>query len=135
MGSRETRLNIQLEGGNIGMNRTLLVAIFLVSLASLASGSTDCNFVINGSVMTLTVNCSTDASIVVPDGFTADLGGFTVTAVDPVGDHFRGGVLVSGVSRANVTNGTITASNLATVTSCDDLAHALRGVLFNGASG
>jgi len=44
--------------------------------------------------MTLTANITTDTTIVVPDGYTLDGKGFTITAVDgPTGTSFEGAVV------------------------------------------
>src|SRR3712207_8069880 len=49
------------------------------------------------------LDCMTDTSIVIPNGYTLDGGGHTITAVDPVGGHFVGGVIQNGGATANVT--------------------------------
>jgi len=67
-------------------------------------------FTTKGSTLTLQSDCTTDASIIVPQGMKMDLGGHIITAVDPSSDHFRGGVVQNGGSQASVTNGTIQAS-------------------------
>ncbi|MFO7546389.1 MAG: hypothetical protein R6W77_12930, partial [Trueperaceae bacterium] len=69
--------NESLEGANLGLT------------------ATGCTFVDDGTVMTLTADCTTDATIFVPDGYTLDGAGFTITAVDPAGDHFRGAVVAN----------------------------------------
>lgn len=83
--------------------------------------------------MTLDTDCTTDTSIVVPNGFTLDGAGHTITAVDPSGGHFTGGVIQNGGASANVTDVHVTASGLADV--CDGGAARLRGILFDTASG
>lgn len=109
------------------------LACLTASLAETAAAASNCVFVTTGSTMTLQGDCITTASLVVPQGMKMNLGGHAITAVDPVGDHFRGGVVQNGGSAASVTNGTIQASGLAEV--CDGGADRLRGVLFDGASG
>ncbi len=59
--------------------------------------------------------------------------GFTITAVDPTGDHFHGAVVKNGGGTANVVNLTVEALALADV--CDGGNDRLRGILFDGASG
>lgn len=98
-----------------------------------ARAASTCTFSNSGSTMTLDADCTTDTSIVVPDGFTLDGAGHTITAVDPAGGHFVGGVVQNGGAKANVTNLEITTSGLAGT--CDGGANRLRGVLFEGASG
>ena len=81
----------------------------------------------------LTADCTTDHTLLVPDGWTLNGAGFTITAVDPAGGHFLGAVVKNGGASANVTNLTVTASGLANV--CDDGDNRLRGILFEGAAG
>jgi hypothetical protein len=87
----------------------------------------------NPTTMVLQGNCTTDMTIPIPDGFTLDGDGHTITANDPPLDHFRGAVVKNGGTTANVVNLTVTASGLADV--CDDGNDRLRGILFDGASG
>ena len=84
-------------------------------------------------MITLLNNCTTDQTILVPEGATLDGDGHSITAVDPVGGHFLGAVVANAGTRANVTNVTVTASRLAD--SCDGGVDRLRGILFDGASG
>lgn len=95
--------------------------------------ATTCTFTTIGTTMTLDASCTTDSSIVVPDGFTLDGAGFTITAVDPPGGHFTGAIVTNGGDEAYVMNLTLTASGLANV--CDSGAARLRGIMFEGASG
>ena len=111
-------------------NLLFLPALFAVMNLQ---GASNCVFATAGSMQTLQASCTTDAPLVIPDGFTMNLNGFTVTGQDPAGDHFRGGVVQKSGGTANVTNGTITVSILADV--CDGGPDRLRGVLFDGASG
>jgi hypothetical protein len=92
-----------------------------------------CVFVIAGTTMTLQADCNTDATILVPNGFTLDGNEFTITAVDPAGGHFKGAVIRNGGATAHVTDLTITTSGLADV--CDGGNDRLRGILFDGAAG
>ena len=81
----------------------------------------------------LDADCTTDATILVPDGVTLDGQGNAITAVDPVTGHFVGGVVANGGSGAHVTNLTVDTDGLANV--CDAGADCLRGIIFEGASG
>lgn len=81
----------------------------------------------------LVADCTTTATILVPDGWTLDGDGHTITAVDPPGDHFRGAVVRNGGAVAHVTDVTVTASGLANV--CDGGDDRLRGILLQGAAG
>lgn len=81
----------------------------------------------------LTDDCTTDHTLLIPDGWTLDGDSHTITAVDPAGGHFLGAVVRNGGISAHVRDVTITASGLANV--CDGGADRLRGILFEGASG
>lgn len=84
-------------------------------------------------VRTLSADCTSSTTITVPNGWTLNGGGHTITAYDPAGGHFRGAVVANGGAVANVHDVTITGYHLADV--CDAGADALRGVLLDGASG
>lgn len=109
----------------------------LVAGAADATADTNCTFTISDSVMALDADCTTDRTIVIPDGLTLDGRGHTITAMDPPGGgHFLGAVVRNGGATASVMDLTITALNLADV--CDRGFPAdtrLRGILFDGASG
>ena len=95
-----------------------------------------CVFETNATVMTLLGDCVTDTTLQIPDGFTMDLAGFTVVAVDPSGGHFLGAVIANAGAWAAVENGTVTTSNL--TNTCDGGGPPdtrLRGVMFDGAAG
>ncbi|MGI9015103.1 MAG: right-handed parallel beta-helix repeat-containing protein [Phycisphaerales bacterium] len=84
-------------------------------------------------VFTLTDNCITDETLLIPDGWTVDGNGYTITAVDPAGGHFRGAVVRNGGAVAHLQNLTVTAAGLANV--CDRGDDRLRGIMFEAASG
>ena len=84
-------------------------------------------------VRTLTGDCSTSTTITVPNGWTLNGAGHTITAYDPAGGHFRGAVVANAGTVANVHDVTITGYHLADV--CDAGTDALRGILLDGASG
>ncbi len=94
-----------------------------------------CVFVLDAltATMTLTADCSTTTTILVPDGWTLEGANHAIAAVDPVGGHFRGAVVMNGGAVANVQNLIVTAFGLANV--CDGGPDRLRGILFDGASG
>lgn len=108
----------------------LLVGVLPVASAGAASG---CVFVDDGSSWRLTADCTTDETIMVPDGYTLNGNGFTITAVDPAGGHFTGAVVANAGTTAHVNRLTVTAFDLANV--CDGGADRLRGIMFEGASG
>lgn len=87
----------------------------------------------SGTTITLLADCVVTSSFVVPDGYTLDGNGNSITAQDPPGGHFVGGVVENGGDVAHVTDIEITASGLADV--CDSGADRLRGILFDGAGG
>ncbi len=113
----------------------VLVGAIVALAASNVSPASTCSFATDATTTTMTLmgDCTTDESIAIPDGWTLDGDGHTITAVDPAGDHFRGGVLENGGAVAHVRDVTVTASDLADV--CDGGADRLRGILFDGAFG
>jgi hypothetical protein len=113
----------------------LFAAVCLTAVASTVTNAQACSFTTNtkSKTMTLNADCVTDQSVTAPNGYTLDGAGHTIKAVDPSGDHFRGGVVRNGGASANITNLKITTGTLADV--CDDGADRLRGILFDGASG
>jgi len=114
--------------------RILPAAIVLLLFCSLgAFAANDCVFTIGVNTWTLTNDCTTDATILVPNGFTLDGANHTITAKDPAGDHFRGAVIKNGGTSATVQNLKVTARGLSDV--CDDGDDRLRGILFDGAGG
>jgi hypothetical protein len=115
---------------------TSLAALCLTAAASLTAQA-QCSFSTNAKSKTMTLNadCTVTQSVVVPNGYTLDGAGHTITAVDPstAPFHFVGGVVQNGGAVASVTNLKVTASGLADA--CDAGADRLRGILFDGASG
>lgn len=112
---------------------TAVVLLALIVGTSPAYAATTCTFTTTGTTMKLNADCTTDTTILIPNGFTLDGRGYTITGIDPAGDHFRGAVVKNGGASANVKNLTVTVSGLADV--CDAGDDRLRGILFEGASG
>jgi hypothetical protein len=86
--------------------------------------------------MKLSADCTTDATILIPNGFTLDGAGHTITAFDPHDGHFLGAVVANEGKSANVKNLRLTANNL--IDYCDSSVppdSRLRGIQFKGASG
>lgn len=111
-----------------------VAVVFLFTATPSLNGATPpCVFSFSGMVMTLTGDCTTDVPIQVPDGYTLDGNGFTITAVDPAGDHFKGAVVMNAGTTASVIGLTITTGSLSNV--CDGGVDRLRGIMFEGASG
>ena len=92
-----------------------------------------CTFLLEDGTLTLTRDCTTDKTILIPDGYTLDGAGHTVSAVDPIGGHFTGPIVRNRGASAHVRNLVLQASNLMDV--CDSGPKALRGILFENASG
>ena len=92
-----------------------------------------CQFSTSGTTMTLLIDCTTDDTIHIPNGWTLDGDGHTITGVDPQDGHFLGAVVANAGAVAHVTDLTVTVDGLADV--CDDGADRLRGILFDGAAG
>jgi hypothetical protein len=119
------------------MKRLFFVAVFVASLVmvSPALAATTCSFTDDAASMTMTLNgnCTTDTTIDIPDGYTLDGKGYTITAVDPPAGHFTGAVVANEGTNASVKNLTVTTAGLSNV--CDSGADRLRGIMFEGASG
>lgn len=97
-----------------------------------AREASSCTFSVAGTTMYLDADCWPDESIVVPDGFTLDGRGHTITALDPLGG-FNGAVVRNGGDSAFVRHLTITVQGL--VNLCKSGDDRLRGIMFDGASG
>jgi hypothetical protein len=117
-----------------------LVLIMFVGSVSLASADTPppCAFEYiedpDWPVMKFYGNCTTDHTIIVPDRYTLDGLGGTITAVDPVGGHFVGAVIeVEPGSTAFIKEASVDVSGLANV--CDSGDDRLKGIWFNEANG
>jgi hypothetical protein len=96
----------------------------------------NCQFAVSGTTMTLLADCTTTATISIPNGFTLDGNGYSITAEDPASGTFTGAVVRNAGAEAHVTNLTVRADGLAIAchaSSPVDLR--LRGILFDGASG
>lgn len=113
-----------------------IIAFFLFSPSQTALATTTCTFTTVGTTMYLDGDCVTDETIFIPDGFTLNGNGYTITAVDPLSGHFLGAVVRNAGATAHVTKLTVTASGLVNV--CDPgspVDTRLRGILFDSASG
>jgi hypothetical protein len=111
----------------------IFLATLCLTAALSASANAQCSYTVSKKTWTLTADCTVTSSFVIPNGITLDGAGHTIKAIDPAGDHFKGGVVTNGGATANVTNLKVTTSGLAEA--CDDGADRLRGILFDGASG
>lgn len=118
------------------MKKYFISAFFAVIFGIIALPAyavTDCTFTTSGTTMNLDSDCTTDETIYVPDGYTLDGQNHTITAVDPSGDSFKGGVIENGGSVAYVVN--LNIHGAFTTIACHVGADRLRGILFDGASG
>jgi hypothetical protein len=103
------------------MRLRLTVFVVLVSVLVLftvgfttTSASNNCNFINVGAEMRLTNNCTTTATIYVPQGRTLNGQWYQITAIDPVGGSFNGAVVENapGATQVNIRSVRITASAL-----------------------
>ncbi len=109
----------------------------LVSTSAQAVGPLGaCNVTQAGSTITLTSNCTTSTTITVADGMTVDGDGYSITAIDPVGDNFTGPVLKAATGTPT-TPATLNVKNLNVVASL--AAHpataSLSGLYYENAGG
>ena len=103
-----------------------LAAAGLVSLSSDPSFATNnCIFVTKGKTMSLRNDCTTDATIYVPNGFALLGSGYSITAVDPVGGNFQGAV-VRNSGRAVTINYVKIRSNVQDV--CNSVEQGIVGI-------
>ena len=89
-----------------GSTRAVIAGFALLlplAFAAVASAVMPCVLVPSGPMtLTLAADCTTDTTILIPNGFTLDGAGHTITAVDPSGDHFKGAVVANGGATAQV---------------------------------
>lgn len=109
-----------------------VLLLLMVGLTTVGAQN-NCVFTTSGARMYLRANCTTDETIFIPNGYTLNGLGHTITAIDPVGGHFVGAVVKNAGAVAHVRNLTVTVSGLANV--CDAGNDRLRGIMFEGASG
>lgn len=119
---------------------TLLVGASMLSSVALAATSIlDAEFsgsVINdptNMVVRLTGDITTDDTILIPEGYTLDGNGHTITGKDPVGGNFKGAVVGNAGTVAHVTDLFVTVDSLANVGQAG--ADRLRGIMFEACSG
>ncbi|NOJ95833.1 right-handed parallel beta-helix repeat-containing protein [Corallococcus coralloides] len=96
-------------------------------------GEIACSITLSPGQVTLREDCVAQSAVFIPDGFTFNGGGHTLTASeDGAGDHYKGAVLRNRGAVANVRDVTVTARNLSDV--CDEGVDRLRGILLEDAS-
>ena len=104
-----------------------------------------CNTTTDGTTITLNADCETTEALTIPDGFTLNGGGNTITAYDPdpsTGDTYTGAVVTNaaGATTMNIENLTITGPDggfpfILPQNSCNSPFPGLFGIYFNDASG
>jgi len=114
-----------------------MLALAFVGIMIMAVGTafsaTDCTWSPGPEgQMILDADCSTDTSLGLMAG-TWDLDGHSVTAMDPPGDHFRGGILEALEDGVHVMNGVVATDGLANA--CDGGEDRLRGIYYTGVGG
>jgi len=113
-----------------------LLGVVVYALAGVASaGATSaagCAFTTKNATMTLNGDCTTDSTIVVPNGVTLDGKGHIITVVDPASGAFNGAVVQNGGTVMNVQNLTIHGDSHPTAEDCN---RVFNGVAFMAASG
>jgi hypothetical protein len=88
-----------------------------------------CETSTSDTTITLLDDCTETGPFTVPDGFTLDGGGHTLTAADPAGGAFIGAAVQNGGSSMNVTN--LTIEGASTAVNCEKFT----GVDFANAGG
>jgi hypothetical protein len=122
------------------MKRISLIAALLgvvgLALAGIASAGASpaaaCAFTMKNATMTLNADCTTSTTVTVPNGYTLDGKGHTITVVDPASGAFNGAVVANGGSVMNVTNLTIEGVSSPAAEDCN---RVFNGVAFTAAGG
>ncbi|MBL0699213.1 hypothetical protein [Comamonas sp. JC664] len=96
-------------------------------------GYIPCPVTAAGNVLTLTANCATYLSLLIPDGYTLDGAGHFIAAIDAPGLRFVGPVVRNCGNSAHYRNLRLMAVGLSNV--CDSGDDALAGIQFDNASG
>ena len=126
MGKFSTRLTIV--GACIAVTAGLMA-----SMGGAAAAAIPSEFTVNAANKTMTLNTdiTTDTTIGVPNGYTLNGNGHTITAVDPVGGAFNGAVVQNDDALMHVKNLKIAGAS----TAVEQCARVLNGVAFMAASG
>ena len=110
----------------------LAVGSASVSAVSATPVTVGCAGGLVGTTFTLTADCTTTVPLLVPDGFTLDGGGHTISAHDAaIGDPFTGGVVTNQGQTMNLANLTVLGTGFAV----DCHPGGLIGVFFDDAGG
>lgn len=112
---------------------TVLTVLVLLGSISVGSASGNCMFDTRGNTMFLEASCTTESTIFVPDGYTLNGGGFTITATETSEGAWTGPVIENEGANANIVNVSVTACELACV--CKSGPDRLQGIRMGSASG
>lgn len=112
----------------------LAFSFVAVGAPTTSAAASTCAFTRSGTTMTLKADCTTTSTIYVPNGFTLEGAGHTITAVDPAGGRFRGAIVRNRGISANVTHLKVTTAGLTPLCPTSS-ADRLVGILFDRASG
>ena len=113
--------------------RLCLLTACALAMPAAAQAQSECRYTRSGSVVTLVADCTTETSVVIPDGATFDGNTHSITAVDPPGGYFQGPIVVARGGTGSIINTRVTAALRANV--CAEGEARLRGIYFDGASG
>ena len=122
----------------------LILLFAAVSLGTVAlappAGAADitvaCDGDTTGTTFTLTADCATTEPLTVPDGFTIDGDGFTISATDAGGDQWDGAIVTNEGVSMNIQNVTISGpADGFQACGLDGATNVLYGIWFDGASG
>jgi hypothetical protein len=109
---------------------------FMVPWADRRCGArAPCPLSLGATRVRLEADCATESTVFIPDGYTFDGAGYTLTAVDPDGGRFLGAVLRNRGGEAHVRGVRVVAGGLTDRGNCDAAADALTGILLEGANG
>ncbi|MBO0885432.1 MAG: hypothetical protein J2P17_34875, partial [Mycobacterium sp.] len=122
-------------GVNVDPDSTAtLVGNTLSGWSTNLSGVPNCPGTVNGTTIALSGPCTANYPFIVPNGYTLDGGGNTITGQDPSGGFFRGGIVTNGVGGDSFTVQNLTVSGQANGFATD-CTGPLTGIFFNDASG
>src|SRR5688572_18699994 len=92
-------MNFQMRA--VASTAVVAATVVLVSGAP-ARAWTDCRFDRRGNTLVLRGDCRTDETLFVPDGATLEGARHSITAIDPPGGSFEGGVIQNAGTVAHV---------------------------------
>lgn len=115
------------------MKKLFLLAAATLFASQNAAATTTCTFLKSSKAWLLQSTCTTDETLVIPNGVTLNGQGFKITALDPPGGNFQGPILTNGGTVANFQNLILrTHSTMADI--CNPDAGKIIGILINRAA-